>query len=297
MASGPQVAPSRATESKLAKMPDGFFLHYTDTGTSDLPAIIMLHGAGSHGTKVYANEGHVEGLRSICRVIVVDWRGHGESCHIPAGTLTLATCADDLHELMKILGLSPSKTIMYGMSMGWSIVLTYLRKYGTDVKALICEDMIPAYPPDKAAAEGYQGFFGPEMAGQMKDILFTDRWTGMGGFKPFIFGAPGLVSEDLVASKWAACLDDFSLVSPDSWLSIMNELGAYDCIDVLPSIKAAKLPGLVMSGKSQFNPADKVKQAETMGAKIIHYEHSAHFVHMTEPVKFLADMVEFIKGL
>ena len=70
-----------------------------------------------------------------------------------------------------------------------------------------------------------------------------------------------------------------------------------DCTDILPSIKAAKTPSIVLSGKSQFNPADKVKEAEAMGGQVIDYEYSGHMIHLTEPAKVIADMVAFIKSL
>mmetsp|Transcript_33772 Transcript_33772/g.55753 ORF Transcript_33772/g.55753 Transcript_33772/m.55753 type:complete len:330 (-) Transcript_33772:196-1185(-) len=287
-----QEKASNITEYKRAEMVDGFFMHYTDTGESDLPALIMVHAAGSYGTKDYA--AHAEALRTVCRVIVVDLRGHGESCHPPAGTCTLSACADDLSKLMEILGLSPSKTILYGMSWGWSIVLTYVRKYGANVKGLICEDMIPVYPPGKV--EGYQGFFGPEMAGNMKPVLEKDVLMGMGGFKDFIF-PPGVAPDDMVAANWPVLLSNFNLVSAANWITIMEQLGAYDCTDVLPTIKAAKTPSLVMSGMPGLAKADKAKMAEEMGAKLIDFEHSGHFIHVTEAAKSIADMVAFIKSL
>jgi len=288
------VSKPKPVEFKRAQMADGCHLHYTDTGASDLPALIMLHGAGSYGTKDYQATGHVDGLSSVCRVIVVDYRGHGESCHIPAGTCTLAAMADDLAKLMEILELSPSATILYGMSAGWAIVLTYIRKHGAGLKGLICEDMIPVYPPGKA--EGYQGFFGPEMAAQLKPALQSDIMLAMGGFKDFIF-PPGIVADEMTAEMWPKLQSNFCFVSPENWASIFDELSKYDCVDVLPKIKEAKTPGLVMSGKSGFNPDDKVKEAEAMGATVIVYEKSGHFIHMTESAKAIADMVAFIKGL
>ena len=55
-------------------------LHYTDTGASYAPVVVLLHGFAADATSNWQKPGVIEALKAEgYRVITLDARGHGES--------------------------------------------------------------------------------------------------------------------------------------------------------------------------------------------------------------------------
>jgi non-heme chloroperoxidase len=113
-------------------------LYYEDHGSG--PAVVLIHGyplnAASWEKQIPAllNAGH--------RVIAYDRRGFGRSSH-PAIGYNFDTFAEDLHKLIKHLGLRDFALV--GFSMGGGEVARYAGKFGT--KGMSKAVIIGGIPP------------------------------------------------------------------------------------------------------------------------------------------------------
>lgn len=94
-------------------MTNGIRTHYEIQGTG--PAMIFVSGLG--GTAAYWKP-QVEAFAGEFTVVTYDQRGAGTSDH-PAGPYSIETLADDLHALIKELGLV--KPVLIGHSTGGAI--------------------------------------------------------------------------------------------------------------------------------------------------------------------------------
>lgn len=111
------------------KTSDGINLHYIEAGSG--ASIIFVPGWIQ---PAWLFEPQLEHFSKKYRVIALDPRAHGESDMTTEG-LYPDQRAEDLHELIKQLALSP--TVLVGWSNGVLDVLTYIKRYGTDTLAAV----------------------------------------------------------------------------------------------------------------------------------------------------------------
>ena len=74
-------------------------------------------------------------IADMAQLILVDHRGNGRSSRPPVETRTLANMADDLEALRQALGLG--RIVVFGMSFGGMLALTYAVTYPDSVAGLI----------------------------------------------------------------------------------------------------------------------------------------------------------------
>lgn len=113
-------------KERFFQVSDGAWIYFEDYGTDRGSPIIILHGFLCSSKFFYKN---IEGLSADHRLILMDWRGHGSSSKCLHG-LTMARCAQDIHELMEHLNLQD--VTLLGWSMGSSVVLEYYEQFGND---------------------------------------------------------------------------------------------------------------------------------------------------------------------
>lgn len=137
----------------MLTLPDGGRLHIKDTGMGR-HVVVMVHGWSST-QRVYAKP--VILMRGKLRCITYDQRGHGRSRGASGEHVTTETLASDLQELLVSLGLTD--VILLGWSMGASVVMNYLMRYGTArLDHVVLCDMTPKLMSDKDWELGiYQG--------------------------------------------------------------------------------------------------------------------------------------------
>jgi pimeloyl-ACP methyl ester carboxylesterase len=110
---------------------NGAAIAYQDRGVGR--PLVLLHGFPLDG-RIF--QGQVEALSSACRLIVPDLRGFGGSSD--AHPFTIASLADDMHELLRQIDALPC--VLGGLSMGGYVGFAFRRRHAADVEGLILMD-------------------------------------------------------------------------------------------------------------------------------------------------------------
>jgi 3-oxoadipate enol-lactonase len=108
-------------------------IHYLDKGDGHAGTLLLLHGFPL-SSQMWTPQ--IDALSGHWRVIAPDFRGFGQSAE--TGPFSIEQLADDVHELIKQLGLS--KIVLAGLSMGGYVALAYVRKYAATLRGLILLD-------------------------------------------------------------------------------------------------------------------------------------------------------------
>lgn len=99
----------------------------------DKPVIVALHGGPGMDHSQFVP--WLTPIADEAQLILVDHRGNGRSSRPPVETRTLANMADDLEALRQALGLG--RIVVFGMSFGGMLALTYAATYPDSVAGLI----------------------------------------------------------------------------------------------------------------------------------------------------------------
>lgn len=137
------------------ELKSGEKLHYVDTQAGE-KTLVLLHGwTSSH--QIYLPL--MKRLKGRVRCIAYDQRGHGKSREANRETASMELLASDLQELLTGLGLE--QVNLLGWSMGAGVVMTYLKRYGTQrLRSVILCDMTPKQLNDAGWSLGlYKGAY------------------------------------------------------------------------------------------------------------------------------------------
>lgn len=99
----------------------------------DKPVMVALHGGPGIDHSQFVP--WLTPIADAAQLILVDHRGNGRSSRPPVETRTLANMADDLEALRKALGLG--RIVVFGMSFGGMLALTYALAYPHSVAGLV----------------------------------------------------------------------------------------------------------------------------------------------------------------
>lgn len=108
-------------------------IHYLNKGDGHAGTLLLLHGFPLNNQMWMPQ---IDALAGHWRMIAPDFRGFGQSA--PTGPFSIEQLADDMHELIKQLGLG--KIVLAGLSMGGYVALAYVRKYAVTLRGLILLD-------------------------------------------------------------------------------------------------------------------------------------------------------------
>ncbi|KAJ5785544.1 uncharacterized protein N7503_010756 [Penicillium pulvis] len=129
-----------SSTSFFYKTPNGTNLHFTQTGNSSGPLVVLLHGLGG-STKTF--QPVLQSLSPrIHRLICVDLEGFGQTpLSSPSTTLSVPRYVDDLEYLVAhlqgSLGASSGKLLFIGHSLGSIISMHYASKHPDQIRGLI----------------------------------------------------------------------------------------------------------------------------------------------------------------
>jgi 3-oxoadipate enol-lactonase len=113
---------------------NGVTLSYLDEGAHDAPVVIFIHGFPFNK---FMWETQIMALKSHCRVIAYDIRGHGNS-DVGKEEFSINLFAKDLLDFMDALKID--KAMLCGLSMGGYIALTAIKNYPERFDALVLSD-------------------------------------------------------------------------------------------------------------------------------------------------------------
>ncbi|WP_018698877.1 alpha/beta fold hydrolase [Amorphus coralli] len=266
---------------------DGTDIFYKDWGSGQ--PIVFSHGWPLSGDAWDAQMLFFS--QNSFRVIAHDRRGHGRSAQ-PFDGNSMDRYADDLAELIEHLDLTDM--VMIGHSTGGGEVSRYIGRHGTSRVAKVV--LVGAVPPlmlkTAANPEGtpIDAFNG------IRQGTATDRSNFyLGLTTPFYgFNRDGVEQNDGLRHGF--------------WLMGMQGgiKGQYECIhefsevDYTEDLKAIDRPTLIIHGDDdQIVPIDasaRKAAAIVAGAELKIYEGGSHGLAQTEPKRFNADVLAFIRG-
>ena len=212
------------------------------------------------------------------KVLRYDTRGHGAS-GATAGAYTLDLLADDLHGLLRALGVQ--STHFVGLSMGGMIGQTFALKYPGMLKSLALCDTTSRYPA--------------EAAGLWAERIKTVQTQGM---EPLV--APTL-------ARWFT--EPFRKARPDvvdkvaAMIRTTPAPGYIGCSHAIPKInlsarlKEIRCPAVVIVGKD--DPGTPVAMAEEIhqalpDSKLVIIPSAAHLSNLEQPDAFNQALGEFL---
>ncbi|MEV0091151.1 alpha/beta hydrolase [Streptomyces sp. NPDC050738] len=207
-------------------------------GGTRRPAIVALHGGpGIDAGMLRLTMGPA---RSWAQVVVPDQRGHGRSDHADPSTWNLDEWADDVAELIDVLGLD--RPLVLGTSFGGFVVQHYLARYPEQAGGAVLVGSSPRQAGHDEIVERYRELGGDRAAAVMRRSL-TDR-------------------SDEAERDWAeVCAPLSARRPPDTRVDEVRarriatpEVNAHfiptlDRLDLRPGLAAARSPVLVMVGE------------------------------------------------
>ena len=255
-------------------------LHYLDWGTAGKPAFILCHGGSAHARWW---DFIAPAFTESFRVLTPDWRGHGESQHVEPPAYSTRHYVDDLHHLVKTLGIE--RHVLLGHSMGGHNTLIYAAEHAQELDALILVDIEPGY--SDAAVKLLRAM------GEKPARVFDSFQEALARFR--VFPRESLVSGDklrylasfafteLPDGKWTAKLDRRTLFREpiNGW-------------SLLPRITC---PTLVV--KAQHSPVLTPKKLDRLGAGLpnsrwVEVPNTYHHVMLDNPDGFINAVHEFL---
>ncbi len=124
----------------------GLRFHYLEWGHSGSPALVLLHGFGSHAR----SWDHVAAaMADRFRVLALDQRGHGNSDRALDGDYTVRAMAGDVQQFSDAL--CPGRFTLVGLSMGGRISIAYAASHPGRVERLVLVDIGPEIAPEGLA--------------------------------------------------------------------------------------------------------------------------------------------------
>ena len=110
----------------------GLDFHLVDTGPSDGPTLLLLHG-GTESSALWSD--CLDALAVECRVIAPDSRGHGATENRDGIPLDYALMADDMAALLDAVGVD--EAVVGGFSDGANIAFEFARRHPSCCQAIL----------------------------------------------------------------------------------------------------------------------------------------------------------------
>jgi pimeloyl-ACP methyl ester carboxylesterase len=138
-----QLLACAAAEHRVETV-NGLRLHVLQSGPSEAPAVLFLHGGAAHA---HWFDRVIPGLGTRFRAIALDQRGHGESEWARPAAYATEDFTGDLRGLMDRLGLA--RMTLVGHSMGGHNSMAFAAWYPERTAALVVIDARPSLPPER----------------------------------------------------------------------------------------------------------------------------------------------------
>lgn len=256
-------------------------LYYEDHGSGE--TILLIHGWTMNAE--YWWRKNTPELAESHQVISLDLRGHGLSGKTDEGH-TLAQYARDVRHLMTVLNLT--ETTLVGWSMGTSVILNYLTRFGTDgVRSVAFVEQSPRYLSAPGWEYSLAGDYPPEALAAFNQNLLFDR---PGAVKRFI---RSIFSE----APPSGTIDEMYAETTKTPTTVaINSMTSMTYADLRPELEKVTMPALLLYGeRSRLFPGDLGEwlQGQIPDSKLVTFEQSGHCPFWEEPEKFNREVVNF----
>lgn len=264
---------------------DGIRLYYKDTGNTDAPTVLFIHGwSQTHAAWVKQFNSEPAGQFHL---VSFDLRGHGYS-ECPAGEenyLDGRLYADDLRAVISHYG--KQQVALVGWSSGALVIGDYLRHHGqADISGIVLVSGLHGL-----GVSDLNGMLGTGPAEYMPDTMVDDLETQ--------YRAIQRCTRDMVVDISPAQLQLLTaqamMTAPPVRAAMMNRV--VDNTDVLTSFTK---PALIIHGRHDpFILADAAQHLHKLCSRstVSIYEKSAHMPFREEPEKFNRELARFIHEL
>jgi pimeloyl-ACP methyl ester carboxylesterase len=262
---------------------DNYKLYYEEHGTGE--PLVFIHGWTCNATYFSKQIAHFSKSR---RVIVYDARGHGRSerGEITERNMRLSRFADDLRELMEGLGLEKADAV--GWSMGVSVILAYVRKYGCQYINKLCMiDMSPKFVRDD---EWPLGLSSDAEVLKLLSMAVQDWNIAAKAFLPNSFAKGFPRDTDYYREALAAMQDNTPHVMVFAYLAMAAE----DFRPVLKDITAPVLLAYAGDGLVCTPAHGEYMKQNIANGKLVIFPGCGHSLFLDEPDKFNAELESFL---
>ena len=271
---------------------NGTTLHYVTAGERGSP-ILLVHGFPETWWTFHKL---IPLLAAEHRVIAVDLRGFGDSDNAPGDDYSSATVAEDLHQLIALLGLGPVH--VSGQDIAGNAVFRLAATYPGAVLSLTAIEMgLSGFGLESFAdvAHGGAWHFGalatPGVAdfvfkGRVRDYL-ADMWF------PFTTKVLGAVTDADVeeftrtysrANAWRGCLGLYS-----------SALTEGEAIRALSAGRTLRAPVLAIDASGNPLTATTMSSAATTPVTPVYFDEVGHHVALEAPSQLATAMVAFVR--
>jgi proline iminopeptidase len=267
------------------------------------PVIIVLHGGPDFDQSYLLPE--MDRLSDSYRLIYYDQRGRGKSAsNVRPEDVTLASDIVDLEKVRLYFHLE-SVTLL-GHSWGTVIALEYALKYPERVSHLILMNPGPASREDYLQLRKDWLEKRPEAMAQRKAISETTAYKEGDPeavtayyqihFKPALARPEDY--EKLIARMHADFTKEGVLKARAVEDRLMQDTWAKPDFDLLPHLKALKIPTLVLSGDHEFIPAATAEHIAQVipNARLVILKDCGHFTFMECPAETHGQIDAFFAG-
>ncbi|MCM1093543.1 MAG: alpha/beta hydrolase [Lachnospiraceae bacterium] len=247
---------------------DGAKVHYTDTGEGK--PIVLMHGWGCDTTTLASIE---KVALESCRVINIDFPGHGKSPEPPAvwGVEEYTRVLEKIVEAEKLE--HPS---LLGHSFGGRVGILYSSRHH-DVDKLILVDAAGIKP--KRSAKYYLKVY---------SFKLMKRWL-------YLTLGKKEAEARLDAMRAKAGSSDYARATP-RMRAILSKVVNEDLKPVIPSIKASTL--LIWGENDTATPISDARymEAHIPGAGLVAFPGCGHYSFLDNPTQFAAVLRSFLNS-
>ncbi|MCW5737627.1 MAG: alpha/beta fold hydrolase [Enhydrobacter sp.] len=261
-----------------------------DNELVDKPVIVALHGGPGIDHSQFVP--WLTPISGFAQLILVDHRGNGRSSRPPVETCTLANMADDLEALRKTLGLG--RIVVFGMSFGGMLALTYAIKYPHGVAGLVACATAASNEAFDRGLKRLDAIASPEQRDALERLRTGTVRSAQDLEHVFTALAP-FYEYDPQRSPPGG-------FKPIADIDMLNWFFAHDRhgYDVRSKLGGITVPTLVLTGRhDRIAPPDASDEIVKgiPGAQQVMFEDSGHRLMREENAKFLRTVRDFVKGL
>jgi len=264
------------------------------------PAILILHGGPDFDQSYMLPE--MDRLSDSYHLIYYDQRGRGKSAdHVKPEDVTFASDIADMEKVRQYFHLD-SITLL-GHSWGTVLALEYALKYPEHVSRLILMNPAPASRDDYALLRAEWLEKRADSVAQKKAIAETSAYKegdpeAVTAYYRIHF-EPAFAQmeyyEKLIARMHANFTKEGVLKARAVEDRLMQDTWVKSDFNLLPQLKAVKIPTLVLSGNHEFIPASSAEHiAQAIpNARLVVLKGCGHFTYMECPVPVHEEMDAF----